>query len=137
LLIFITLLGARHGLRLTQLVRNAEKRKVKALLLIAVFLPSVAFASYRVHSLKVTEFDPRGRVLRSRLVLSVLDHLQWEHVHASYRWAKVELVDTWYCPGDTSRRTFCKKPRGVKTRGPASTLDKRGTLPYERQPVIP
>ena len=80
---------------------------------------------------RFSEISPRG-------LLSSLDHLQWEHVYGGYRWSKVELVDTWYCPGDTSRRAYCPKPTGVKTRGPASTLDKRGGwLPYDRQPVIP
>ena len=73
----------------------------------------------------------------TRETLSSLDHLQWEHIYSSYAMTKVELLDTWYCPGDTSRRGYCPKPKGVRTRGPASTLEKRGAIPFERLPVIP
>lgn len=95
-----------------------------------------AQASYRVYQLKLSQFDRRGRILKIHSALSSVDHLQWEHLYGGYRWTKVELVDTWYCPGDTSRRAYCPKPKGIETRGPASTLDKR-VLPYNRQPVIP
>lgn len=96
-----------------------------------------ARASYRVYQLLVTEYNPVGRLLIKRVELSTLDHVQWEHVYSSYRSAKVELIDTWYCPGDTSRRAYCPKPKNVKTRGPASTIGNRVDLPYNRQPVIP
>ncbi len=96
-----------------------------------------AQASYRVYQLKVTEYDRAGRKLFARLELSSLDHVQWEHIHNGYGTAKVEFLDTWYCPGDTSRRHYCPKPKNVKTRGPASTLEKRNAIPFNRQPVIP
>jgi len=107
------------------------------MVLLAALFGGRAEASYRVYQLLVTEYNPAGRELFSRLELSTLDHIQWEHVHSSYRSARVRLIDTWYCPGDTSRRPYCAKPKGVKTRGPASTLDTRVGLPYNRQPVIP
>ncbi len=112
-------------------------RRIGFLFLLTGLFGGRAEASYRVYQLLVTEYNPAGRELFTRLELSTLDHTQWEFVHASYRSARVRLVDTWYCPGDTSRRSYCPKPKGVKTRGPASTLDTRVGLPIGRQPVIP
>lgn len=94
-------------------------------------------ASYRVHQLKLTYYSNQGTAEKEEVVLSTLDHLQYEHYHGGYRVLRAELVDTWYCPGDTSRHVFCPKPTSAPTRGPASTEPKRGQLPFERQPVIP
>lgn len=69
-----------------------------------------AEASYRVFALRVSYFEPSGKLSRTKDVLSTLDPLQYEHYRGGYRSQKVELVDTWYCPGDTSRRRHCKKP---------------------------
>jgi hypothetical protein len=100
-------------------------------------LSSGASASYRVHVLKLTHYNGAGKPIKQEKVLSTLDHLQYEHWHSGYRVMKAELVDTWYCPGDTSgHRELCPKPESATpTRGPASTDPKR--LPYGRQPVIP
>jgi hypothetical protein len=107
-------------------------RAVLTLLLIS----NAAFASYRVHALKLTHYNTAGLPVKQEQVLSTLDHLQYEHWHGGYRVLKAELVDTWYCPGDTSHRELCPKPgTTTPTRGPASTDPKR--LPYGRQPVIP
>jgi hypothetical protein len=74
-------------------------------------------------------------------VLSTMDHIQYEHYYGGYRWDKVELLDTWYCPGDTSGKKICDKPaepRPLNERTPASMeRPKRVPLPANRQPVIP
>ena len=75
----------------------------------------------------------------TRNVLSTLDHIQYEHYNAGYGRMKVDLVDTWYCPGDTSRRKFCTKPKEKDTVRGLAAYDraKRSPLSYNRQPVIP
>lgn len=94
-------------------------------------------AAFRIYLLRVTQYDAYGNFVKHQTVLSTLDYLQYEHYNGGYRWSKVELVDTWYCPGDTSRRKFCERPK-VKDRVPASLeRDKRIYIPYNRQPVIP
>lgn len=98
-----------------------------------------AFASYRVYKLRVTQYDISTKKNITRVVTSTLDHLQYESYHAGYGRMKVDLVDTWYCPGDTSRKKYCDKPKEKDTvRGPAAyNREKRTPLPYNRQPVIP
>ena len=68
-------------------------------------------ASYRVYKLRVRHFDFQGKPTRVESVLSNLDPYQYAHYHGGYGVSKVELVDTWYCPGDTSRKEYCKKPK--------------------------
>ena len=97
-------------------------------------------AAYRVYQLKITPYDARGKKGKPRTVLSTVDHIQYESLYGSYRWDRVELVDHWYCPGDTSRRAFCKKPKERRgaDRAPASyDKPKRISLPRNLQPVIP
>ncbi|MBY0370939.1 hypothetical protein K2X33_09650 [bacterium] len=106
------------------------------LLLICLFAYP-AEASYRIYKLKVTEFSKKGKPVRKDTVLSTLDHLQYEHYYGGFRTLQVELEDTWYCPGDTSRRKPCLPPKTEAKRGVASTEPKRGGLSYSRQPVIP
>ncbi len=98
-------------------------------------------ASYRVYQLKVEQYDAYGRLDRIYSVMSTLDPFQYEHYYAGYRWMKVSLKDTWYCPGDTSHfRKYCPRPR-IVDRGTASLdhpkLPELSVLPYNRQPVIP
>lgn len=97
-----------------------------------------AHAGYRVHKLALTHYDNQGRPVRQEEVLSTLDHLQYEHYYSGYRNLRAVLIDTWYCPGDTSRKAFCPNPAETQPkRGIASTNPKRGELPIGRQPVIP
>lgn len=107
------------------------------LALLLLLLAPVTEASYRVYKLRVTKYDNRGKALGRASVLSTLDHLQYEHYHGGFKNMRVELEDTWYCPGDTSRRELCKPLKGTPKRGVASTDPKRNGLPYYRQPVIP
>jgi hypothetical protein len=106
--------------------------------LLVLLLSVSAVASYRVYKLKVETFSVKGRLERVNVVMSTLDYLQYEHYYGGYGRMKVSLVDTWYCPGDTSRwREYCPKPYWTD-RFPAS-LDhpKRTAVPYNLQPVIP
>ncbi len=97
---------------------------------------SFADASYRAYRLRIRHFDAFGKPTKVEMATSSLDPYQYEHYHGGYRWTKVELVDTWYCPGDTSRNAFCRKPK-TKDRFLASGEEKRAPIPYSRQPVIP
>lgn len=78
------------------------------LLLVLLCVP--AHASYRVFKLRLRHFDPKGKPIKTEVVTSSLDPNQYEHYHGGYRETKVELVDSWYCPGDTSRKKYCSKP---------------------------
>jgi len=70
-----------------------------------------AKASYRVYQLKVQHYDAKGKPKKVEKVLSTLDSSQYENYHGGYRSTKVELLDTWFCPGDTSRKKYCPKPK--------------------------
>ena len=107
------------------------------LFLLFQLLVTSSYAGYRVHELKLTYYSQEGVPVREEVVLSTLDHLQYEHYHGGFRTVRAELTNTWYCPGDTSRKVFCPNPERAPTRGPASTNPKRGELPIGRQPVIP
>jgi len=107
-----------------------------SLLLVALF-SSLAEASYRVYQLKIQHFDTAGRMERTETVITNLDPYQYPAFLGGDGRMKVKMIDTWYCPGDTRKRTYCERPR-VKSRDPASLPDnKRVPLPYHRQPVIP
>lgn len=114
---------------------SAKGSKVLVLLLLSASANS--FASYRVHKLKLIYLDASGKVERTAEVLSTLDHYQYEHYHADYGEVKVEMLDTWFCPGDTRLyRKYCEKPK-VRERSPSSTNQGTRILPYNFQPVIP
>ena|SRR3989338_8957993 len=94
-------------------------------------------AAFRVYKHRLTHYDAYGNFVKKETVLTTLDHLQYEHYYGGFRWTRVDMVDTWYCPGDTSRRKFCDPPK-ERDRVPASLeRGKRIELPYNRQPVIP
>lgn len=99
---------------------------------------SRAEASYRVYQLRVRHYDQTAKKRISRTFLTFLDPVQYESFNGGPGLMKVEMLDTWYCPGDTSRKRYCKKPKDPVERGPAS-LDhpKRTNLPRNLQPVIP
>lgn len=105
-------------------------------LIICVFICMPCFASYRVYKLKILHYNAFGQIKRSEVVLSHLDAFQYEHYYAGYRWDKVILLDTWYCPGDTSRKKYCSKPK-VSEVSYVDEKEKRIELPYSRAPVIP
>ena len=97
------------------------------------------FGAYRVYQLRLTRYDAKGRVKSVDKVLSTLDHLQYSAYGSEYGQAKVDLIDTWYCPGDTGGQKYCPKPKERNLqRGPAGLFSgKRTTIPVNRQPVIP
>jgi len=80
-------------------------------LLLILLICGNAHASYRAFKLRLRHFDAKGKPLKTEVVTSSLDPSQYEHYHGMYRWTKVELIDTWYCPGDTSRKKYCPKPK--------------------------
>ena len=100
---------------------------MRSLFLLFLLAGTEAFASYRLFQLKVTHL---GTPEREETVLSTMDHYQYFLFHGGSARVKVELVDHWFCPGDTSRRKYCDKPKPAGERAPAS-------LPLNRQPVIP
>jgi len=108
------------------------------ILLLLSWVASPAFAAYRVYKIKVEQYNAYGKLERTETVLTTLDPYQYEHYHSGYRWIRVILNDTWYCPGDTgNRRKYCDPPK-VKPRGLANyDHEKRYPVPYTRQPVIP
>lgn len=110
---------------------------MKAALFI-LLLATPSFAAYRLFQLKVLHYDEKGKLKRQQTVLTTLDHIQYQHYHSYGAKDKVVYLDSWYCPGDTSRKKHCEKPLEKPPRGPAS-LDhpKRSPLSRNRQPVIP
>jgi len=106
--------------------------------LVFALMVSKTHASYRVFQLRVRHYDQTAKKKIVRTLLTVLDPVQYESFNGGPNVMKVEMLDTWYCPGDTSRKRYCKKPKEPLERGPAS-LDhpKRTKLPRNLQPVIP
>ncbi|MBI4402753.1 MAG: hypothetical protein HY537_01250 [Deltaproteobacteria bacterium] len=112
-------------------------KRCKALLMLFLLTKASAWAGYRVYQLKVTPFDLKGKAQKTRVVLSTLDPNQYQN-YAGFGLLKVELADSWYCPGDTGHfRKYCSKPK-EPTRVPASLeRNKRIHLPVNLQPIIP
>ena len=113
-----------------------------AILILSLWLCTSSFASYRVYLLKLEHYDAKKKLDRVQYVMSNLDPYQYENYYAGYRWTKVIMIDTWFCPGDTGHyRQYCDRPKvkEAKDRAPASDLfdPKRVGLPYNLQPVIP
>jgi len=105
----------------------------------AVFGSNQLLAAYRVYQLKVIHYDERNRPAQRGTVITTLDPYQFEHYQGEFGRVRVQMVDTWYCPGDTSRQTYCKKPKDKNLqRGPAGIFaPKREPFPYKLAPVIP
>ncbi len=95
-------------------------------------------ASYRIYQLRLRHYDQLGKKKINRVILSFMDPKQYESFHGGPAVMSVEMLDTWYCPGDTSRKKYCKKPKEAPERWPAN-LDppKRTKLPRNLQPYIP
>ena len=108
-------------------------------LFLALLFTQPLFASYRVYKLKVVQYDISTKKNLSLEVMSTMDHLQYEHYRSGYGRMKVSLLDTWYCPGDTSRHKLCMKPKEKDIVRGLAAYDraKRSNIPYNRQPVIP
>ncbi len=82
-----------------------------AVVLMLCIVSVEVWGSYRVHQLKVTYAKTKVNKVRSETVLSILDHVQYQNYHGGYKIQSIQLLDHWYCPGDTSRHQFCKKPK--------------------------
>lgn len=105
--------------------------------LLALLSTGFAEGAFRIYKLRLIHYDAFGNFSKKETVLSTLDPFQYEHYYGGYRWTRVEMVNTWYCPGDTSRKRFCDEPK-VPQRTPASLeRGKRVEIPFNRQPVIP
>ena len=112
---------------------------------LSLFLCLESSAAYRAYKLKVTFFEPTLKRNITQTVVSTLDHLQYENYHSGYGTQTVDLIDTWYCPGDTRRKEICKKPhvpsppaRDLASHpGAAYDKAKRAEIDYNRQPIIP
>jgi len=95
--------------------------------------------AYRVYKLRVVSYNERNRPSTQSAVLTTLDPNQYQNYHSGYGRMEVQLVDTWYCPGDTSFKRYCSKPKDRRLqRGLASEFaPKRDALPSNLAPVIP
>lgn len=110
----------------------------RASLLLSLIFCLSGFAGYRVYELKIEEYDVYGKLERVNKVMSTLDHLQYEHYYGGYGLMRVSLMDTWFCPGDTSHfRPYCRKPQVKEQFISTPEGRRRVPLPYNRQPVIP
>ncbi|NBX68441.1 MAG: hypothetical protein EBR01_05695 [Proteobacteria bacterium] len=111
---------------------------LQLIFVLCVMISWTAQGSYRVYQLRVRHYDQTAKKKINRVVLTVMDPVQYLSFNGGPRTMKVDLQDTWYCPGDTSGKRYCKKPKEPVDRGPAS-LDypKRTKLPRNLQPVVP
>lgn len=118
-----------------------QKREAKLLLLIVVCFGLIgrpAWAAYRLYKLQVTSYDERNQPKKQAVVLSTLDNFQYENYTGGFGRTEVKLLDSWYCPGDTSGKKFCDKPKDkLLQRGPAGLFAPKRDLSLTRQPVVP
>lgn len=100
-----------------------------------------AEAAYRLYKLKITTYDIKNRPRRTRTEYSTVDPRQYEYLYSGggIHQEKIELVDHWYCPGDTGNyRKPCQKPRVKKSKNRSpSSINGGVTLPYNLQPIVP
>lgn len=96
---------------------------MKFCFLIFLLFNANIFASYRVFQLKVISYDEKNKPRKPRTVLSSLDPDQYENYYGGFGRMRIQLVDTWFCPGDTSGKEYCKKPKDKRLqRGPAGVF---------------
>jgi len=81
----------------------------KWILLTLVAFSTQCFSAYRVFELKVTPYDKKGRPGKAKRVLSTLDPNQYSAYYSGQ--GRVQMQDSYYCPGDTHRRALCAKPK--------------------------
>lgn len=103
-----------------------------------ILVCSQAPAAYRVYVLKVEHLDEYGRTERTELTLSHLDPLQYEQYFGGVARERVTMMETWFCPGDTSHhRPYCAPPKKTKNGRRPASADDRTRVPLSRQPVMP
>lgn len=96
---------------------------MKKVALLLFFLSLTSQAAYRVFQLKIISYDEKNRPKKQNKVLTTLDPYQYENYHGGFGRMKVEMIDTWFCPGDTHAKTYCKKPiEKDLQRGPAGVF---------------
>ena len=73
--------------------------------------PSTLEASYRVYQMRIHHASSFEEPQRNEVVLSNLDPFQYGAFYGFSASDTVQLLDTWFCPGDTSNeRPYCPKP---------------------------
>jgi len=99
---------------------NAKQKRIRIAIAWAIGSISVpSMAAYRVYQLKVTPLDEKNRPLKTQVRLTTLDPYQYESTHGFGK-VRVVLTDSWFCPGDTSSKDYCPKPKDKRLqRGPA------------------
>lgn len=82
----------------------------KLITLTCILFSCSAFAEYRVYQYYVRAYAPNPDVSEAYLVTSFLNPESYVAYHGGHHSIEVELLRSWVCPGDTSKKKICKAP---------------------------
>ena len=90
-------------------------RKVTALSFSKIFflMPFFAYSDYRVYQYIVTSPLP-DKTNQSNIINSSLDPVAFQEYYAQMPPADINLLRTWKCKGNTSKRSLCLPPEVEK-----------------------
>jgi len=87
---------------------------------------SKVFCEYRVYQYQVQSRTPSSTEVGPYLITSTLNPLSYQAYHGGFDSLKVDLLRTWMCYGDTSKKEYCRPPLDIATQDQEvkSTLNK-------------
>jgi len=85
-----------------------EKYILLTSLIGCIISPNVVFGEYRVFQYYVKSKFKLPYDSEAYLVTSTLDPVSYIAYNGGKDSIKVDLLKTWYCPGDTSKQEICK-----------------------------
>ncbi len=77
---------------------------------LAVMVLTETHAEYRVYQFSVKARNPFSMDQKTHVVISTLDPQSYIAYHGGETTLKIDLVRSWMCFGDTSKKQVCKPP---------------------------
>jgi len=93
-------------------------------LIFLIFISTSASAEYRVYQYVVKARSSFSINQKSYMVTSTLDPQSYLSYHGGNSTLKIDLIRTWMCKGNTSRREYCESPYSQMKLKVSSTLEK-------------
>ena len=91
-----------------------EKFTKKIALALLLMLPLSAMSEYRAYQyLVVSKPEEQTQLTKSKSVVinSSLNPISYMTYHGGEKIVRIQLLNSWYCPGNTSKKEICPAPK--------------------------